>query len=95
MDTLLSLSDELCRELWGARAYARTVTVKVRYPDFSTTTRAQTLPRPTNEPRHIRRAVLELGLPLVRQQKVRLAGVRLSSLVARDNRQKTIEDFSG
>lgn len=94
MNTLLSLSDELCRELRGARAYARTVTVKVRYPDFSTTTRAQTLPRPTHEPRHIRKAVLELGLPLVRQQKVRLAGVRLSSLVARDNRQKTIEDFS-
>jgi len=34
MNTLFSLSDELCTELSGDKAYARTVTVKVRYPDF-------------------------------------------------------------
>jgi len=92
---LLELSDELCRELESEDAYARTVTVKVRYPDFTTLTRAQTLPRPTREVRHIRRAVIGLGLPLLHDQKVRLAGVRLSSLVTRDTHQKKIGDFSG
>jgi DNA polymerase IV (DinB-like DNA polymerase) len=93
--TLLGISDELCRELKTECAYARTVTVRVRYPDFTTLTRAQTFFRPTREIRHIRKAVLELGLPLLRDQKVRLAGVRLSSLVTRDIHQKTIGDFSG
>lgn len=92
---ILELSDELCRELECEGAYARTVTVKVRYPDFTTLTRAQTLPRPTREVRHIRKAVLGLGLPLFHDRKVRLAGVRLSSLVTRDTHQKTIGDFSG
>ena len=92
---LLELSDELCRELESEDAYARTITVKVRYPDFTTLTRAQTLPRPTRDVRHIRRAVIGLGLPLLHDQKVRLAGVRLSSLVTRDTHQKKIGDFSG
>jgi len=94
MNTLLGLSDELCRELECGKAYARTVTVKIRYPDFSTRTRAVTLPHPTREPRHIRKAVFELALPLVHDQQIRLAGVRLSSLVVSDSRQKTIGDFS-
>ena len=60
---------------------ARTVTVKVRYPDFTTLTRARTLPHPTASARRIARVAREL----LRQteaatRRVRLLGVTGSGL---------------
>ncbi|MEM2124229.1 MAG: DNA polymerase IV [Methanolinea sp.] len=95
LDTLLSLSDELCRELARENTLARTVTVKIRLGDFSTRTRSQTLPRPAREPAKIGKAVVELALPLLQEAaEIRLAGVRFSALSPGDPRQKTLEDFS-
>ena len=60
---------------------ARTVTVKVRYPDFTTLTRARTLEAPTSSPERIAR----VARGLLRQteaarRKVRLLGVTGSGL---------------
>ena len=61
-----------------------TVTLKVRYSDFTTLTRARTLAWPTCETRTIFRAARDLlrGATEADRRPVRLLGVTLSSLVA-------------
>ncbi len=63
---------------------ARTVTLKVRYPDFTTLTRSRTCPEPTDSAFFI----ITLAKELLRQteaerRRVRLLGVTASTLVAR------------
>jgi DNA polymerase-4 len=58
----------------------RTVTVKVRFNDFKTYTRAKTLPNPTNSLTEIRKAAFECFGRVKLTRKVRLIGVRLSGL---------------
>ena len=45
--TLTHLAEKVCRRLREHHLYARTVQLKLRYTDFSTITRAHTLPAPT------------------------------------------------
>jgi len=45
--TLMRLSEMVCRRLREASFHARTVQLKLRYKDFTTITRAHTLPAPT------------------------------------------------
>jgi DNA polymerase IV len=45
--TLMRLSEMVARRLREANFYARTVQLKLRYKDFTTITRAHTLPNPT------------------------------------------------
>ncbi len=61
---------------------ARTVTVKVRYSDFSTVTRSHTGEAPTNEAADISRRALELAdRTEAGRQPVRLLGVSVHNLV--------------
>ncbi|MDH3725271.1 MAG: DNA polymerase IV, partial [Thermoleophilia bacterium] len=62
--------------------YARTVTVKMRYPDFTTITRAQTLTHATDDPVGIWRAAAKLiGAALrTRDEPLRLLGVGVTGL---------------
>ena len=77
------LVERVARELRQAGFQARTVHLKARFPDFTTVTRAHTLPAATDRTGEIRRTVRELfarrldrgGRPL------RLIGVSLSGLV--------------
>ncbi len=77
------LDDHARRLAAGARAKGirgRTVGIKVRTGDFTTTTRARTLPTATDEPDRIAevaRALLAANRPT---RPVRLLGVRLASL---------------
>ncbi len=60
---------------------ARTITVKVRYPDFTTLTRARSLDRPTASAEHIAGIARELlRLTDAASRNVRLLGVTGSSL---------------
>ena len=45
--TLMRLSEMVGRRLREANFYARTIQLKLRYKDFTTITRAHTLPTPT------------------------------------------------
>jgi DNA polymerase-4 len=70
---------------------ATTITVKVRYPDFTTPTRAHTLPAPTADGR----AIAAVARDLVRRtdaltRSVRLLGVGASGLVAAAFEQPTL-----
>lgn len=72
---------EVAFRLRRAGLYARTVTVKIRYSDFETITRARTLSQATDDDQAIAETVLDLwrahGTP---GRPVRLVGVSLSQL---------------
>ena len=69
------------RELW-----AFTVTIKVRYDDFTTITRSQTLPSPTQRPQTVRDTALELlSRTQAGRRPVRLLGVGLHNLLDADD----------
>jgi DNA polymerase-4 len=56
----------------------RTVTVKMRFSDFKTLTRAKTLPEPTGDLVEIKKAAFECLGRIDLKRKVRLIGIRLS-----------------
>ncbi len=78
---LLRLSDQVAGRLRAAGYVGRTVTVKVRFADFSTITRSRTLSRSTDVGKDIYDTVRglydALGLQRVR---IRLVGVRMEGL---------------
>lgn len=59
---------------------ARTIGIKLRFEDFRTVTRDLTLPTPTADPVIIRRAAGECLRRVPLNQKLRLLGVRASTL---------------
>ncbi|MGH8632341.1 MAG: DNA polymerase Y family protein, partial [Burkholderiales bacterium] len=79
--TLARLSEMVCRRLRESGLHARTVQLKLRYSEFTTITRAHTLPRAT----HLDTEVFEHARKLFRKSwkagaAVRLLGVQASSL---------------
>lgn len=96
-DTLLSVLDELAEELVCEleedRALCRTVTVRVRFPDFSTHTRSKTLLHPTREIRILSATARELAGLLLQGGRVRLIGLRFSSLLVLGGDQRCLSDF--
>jgi DNA polymerase-4 len=80
-DRLTELADGVGRGLAGRGLLGATVTVKVRYADFTTVTRAQTLPHPTDDPSHIAAVARELLRKTeAGRRPVRLLGVTLARL---------------
>ncbi len=82
MDAQLEdLSQRVAGGLEKRQISARTITVKVRYPDFTTLTRARSLPRPTASAERIVRVARELlRLTDAAARNVRLLGVTGSGL---------------
>jgi DNA polymerase-4 len=79
---LLKLSDRTAARVRAAGMVGRTVTVKVRFSDFTTITRSRTLRDPTDVSRDIFATALALydGLGLQRV-RLRLVGVRMTGLM--------------
>ena len=96
IDALLtSMADEVSRGLARRELAASTITVKVRYPDFTTPTRSHTLPTPTADSATIAAVAHEL----VRRteasaRSVRLLGVGASNLVPAELGQRGLFDGS-
>ena len=79
---LLRLSDKVAGRLRRAGLSGRTVTLKVRFADFTTITRARTLAEPTDVSREIFATVVGLYEALgLQRARIRLVGVRMSSVV--------------
>jgi DNA polymerase IV len=79
--TLLRLSEMVARRLREASVYARTIQLKLRYKDFTTITRAHTIPEPTQ----LDAEIFQTARTLFRDHwrngaEVRLLGVQASSL---------------
>jgi DNA polymerase IV len=77
---LARLVDELCSTLARQERRGRTVGIKVRLDDFSTHTRARTLPVPVNRADDVGRVALELLRAFDPPRPVRLLGVRVAGL---------------
>lgn len=91
---LLRLSDKVAGRLRAAGLSGRTVTIKVRFADFTTITRARTLREPTDVSRDILAAALDLYAALgLQRARLRLVGVRVSSIV--DSAEAPIQGMLG
>jgi DNA polymerase IV (DinB-like DNA polymerase) len=93
LGTITDLADDVAETLTAEGFRCRTVTVKVRYRGFETHTRSRTLERFTGDPAMIRRAARGLLMPFLNDTKVRLLGVRLSTLEDDRTRQTSIDEF--
>ncbi|HET6781014.1 MAG TPA: DNA polymerase IV [bacterium] len=84
-DTVITTIDELAadviKELRHEGYRGKTVTVKIRYRDFKTHTRALTLPVPTDDRDTIRQTAVALLDRFTMDRPIRLVGVRVSGLV--------------
>jgi DNA polymerase IV len=80
---LAGLTREVVEWMKEAGYQGRTVTVKVRFSDFKTYTRAKTLDRQSASLEEIRRAAFECLKKFELMRKVRLIGVRVSHLEKR------------
>ena len=84
--TLMRLSEMVGRRLREANYHARTVQLKLRYKDFTTITRAHTLPSPTQLDIEIFEHIRALFRKNWRKgTEVRLLGVQASSFTAQDS----------
>ncbi len=80
---LTALVDRLARRLRAARRVCRTVTLRMRFADFSRATRARSLAQATAHTDVIlalARALLSTALPMIAEQGLTLIGVALSGL---------------
>jgi DNA polymerase-4 len=76
-----SLCQRVAADLDGKGCLAKTIGIKLRYADFQSVTRDLTLDRPTADPALIRRAAGECLKRVPLEQRLRLLGVRASSLL--------------
>ena len=92
LKTLGNLSEGVCEDAIEQRLHFRTVTIKVRYENFETHTHGKTLPFITNRPRDAEKVARELVLPyLKRGRKIRLVGLKVSSLVSGEKQRTLIQ----
>jgi len=90
--TLMRLSEMVGRRLREAKLYARTIQLKLRYKDFTTITRAHTLPAPTQLDGEIFEQVRALFRKNWKQRReVRLLGVQASSFEAQPEQISLLE----
>jgi len=78
--TLAELAREVVADMKESGFKARTVTVKVRFSDFETLTRAHSLRQSTDSEEDIRKAAFACLKRVELKKKVRLIGVRTSHL---------------
>ena len=79
---LLALSERTAARVRAAGLAGRTVTLRVRFSDFTTITRSRTLREPTDSGRAIHEAAVGLFDALALQRaRIRLVGVRMEKLV--------------
>jgi DNA polymerase-4 len=80
---LIGLVDRLARRLRTARRVCRTVTIRLRYRDFTRATRSHTLPYATAQTPAIlatARGLLATAMPTIERQGITLLGVALGNL---------------
>ncbi len=79
-DALQRMAGELCTSLAANERRGRTIGIKVRLDDFSTVTRAHTLPEPTCDTALVSGVALRLLEDFAPSRPVRLLGVRVAGL---------------
>ncbi len=91
---LTRLSDAVARRLRTSSRAARTVTLKLRFADFTTITRSVTLPEPTDSHYIVLQAARKLLKEIDTSAGVRLLGVSVSKLGNAPAKQLSLADFA-
>lgn len=78
--TLAELAREVSNDLKQAGYAGKTITVKIRFSDFETHTRAKTIDKPANSADEIRAAAFDCLRRFELKKKVRLVGIRVGGL---------------
>jgi DNA polymerase-4 len=81
-EALVGMAEQLCRSLATRNRRGRTIAIKVRLDDFTTVTRARTLPQATCDARLVGEVALQLLAEYAPARPVRLLGVRVAALSA-------------
>jgi len=90
LEALDKLSEAVIEEVVDRRLFFKAVAIKVRYENFETHTHRKTLPFMTNRLKDLEKTARELLQSYLKpKRKVRLIGVRVSSLVSGE-KQKTL-----
>lgn len=88
LERLENISEEIQRRLSKSRVAGKTITLKIKYSDFSLQTRSKTLPYFISS----KELILEVAKELLYQERmknsVRLLGITLSSLNTEDNQSR-------
>ena len=92
---LLRMADAVATRLRAAGVAGRTVTIKVRFADFTTITRSHTLPEPVDGAHPILRVAEALLDKVDTEPGVRLLGVSLTQLAEPVAEQLSLDDASG
>jgi DNA polymerase-4 len=80
---LIALVDRVTRRMRAARRVCRTVTLRMRFGDFTRATRSHTLPEATAQTQTLlvtARGLLDDAMPLIRSQGLTLIGVAFGNL---------------
>ena len=86
-----ALCEDVLKETVDQQLLFKTVTIKIRYQGFETHTRSKTLPFLTNRLRDLQKTANELLFNnLQKDRKVRLIGVRVSSLVSGEKQMRLL-----
>jgi len=91
-ETLFELTRDVVERLKDEGYKARTVTLKIRYSDFHTITRAKTLVEPTDSFNCIWAIAIEILNRVNMEKKVRLVGVKAGNLTRKREPQKTLTE---
>jgi len=81
--TVVAIVDRLARRLRAARRVCRTVTLRLRFDDYTRATRAHTLTEATAQTQTIlatARKLLAVAMPLIERDGLTLIGVALGNL---------------
>jgi DNA polymerase-4 len=78
--TIAEMTRQVINDMKGASYQARTFTLKIRFSDFETLTRAKTLPHFTDSEEETRKTIFECLKRVQLKKKVRLIGVRAGNL---------------
>jgi DNA polymerase-4 len=89
---LVRLADRVGSRVRGAQLHARTITLKIRFADFETRTRARTLPVPTASTATILETARELLAAFDVARGVRLLGVSCSQFADAPAEQLVLDD---
>jgi DNA polymerase-4 len=88
---LLRLAGKVTARMRRAHVAGRTVSLRVRYADFTTLTRSRTLPDPTDVTGEVYAEAVRLFDALGRRRlRVRLVGVRVEGLLPRDHAHRQL-----
>jgi DNA polymerase-4 len=92
---LMRMADAVAQRLRSGQVLGRTVTIKVRFADFTTITRSVTVPEPLDGARAIGAEAEAMLRKLDPTPGVRLLGVSLSQLVDGSVRQLSLDEVAG